>query len=111
MSYILNSTPGQLVTIVLETFDGYSRADAYTPPSVMNIIFPNLSLAANYPQPMVRISQGLYYYNFTLPAGQTAVGSYIVNVCWLDPATSNLAQTFFQVICSAPFGIYSATAG
>ena len=111
MSYILNATPGQLVTIILETLDGYSRADAYTPPTISRIVFPSLLLATGYPQPMTRLSTGLYIYSFTLPTGASAVGSYIVDVFWQDPATNSLAQTFWQVVCSAPFGMYSASAG
>jgi len=111
MSYILNASPGQLVTIILETLDGYSRADAYAPPTVMRVVFPSLLLATGYPQPMTRLSTGLYRFTFTLPTGATSVGSYIVDVCWQDPATNNLAQTFWQVVCNAPFGMYSASAG
>lgn len=112
MSFIINASPGQFVTLFLETKDGYSRADAYSgPPIISQIIFPNMSLASGYPKPMVRVSQGLYTFGFTLPMMASAVGSYLVDVSWMDGATQSFSQTFFQVICTAPFGQYSITAG
>lgn len=111
MSQILFHSPGQQVTIVLETLDGYQRADSSTIPSVYRIIFPSLSLAAGYPLNMTKISAGLYVFTFALPVGATAVGSYIVDVVWTDPATGNPAQTYYQIVVTAPSGNYSVTAG
>lgn len=113
MNSTLFHTPGQTVTIFLETFgDGYTtRHDAPSLPAVDKIIFPNLTLAAGYPKPMTKIATGLYKFSFTLPTTATAVGSYVVDVSWLDPVSSNSHQTFYQVVVTAPLGQYSVTVG
>jgi hypothetical protein len=108
MSSILSYSPGQQATIVFETLDGYNqRADGYMVPSIARIIFPNLYLAAGYPQNMARIDVGLYAFQFTIPTEASAVGSYIVDILYYDPDTGEPGSTFFQVIVSAPFGQYS----
>jgi hypothetical protein len=107
MPEILSQSPGQQVTIVLQTTFGGSRSDGYGTPVVNRIIFPNLAMASGYPQPMTRVDTGLYRFVFTLPTGATAVGSYIVDVTYTSPATGNPIQTFFQVVVTAPFGSYS----
>lgn len=111
MSQILYHSPGQTVTILLETLDGYIRADSATIPNVNSILFPNLTGAAGYPKPMTRISTGLYIFSFTLPQGATAVGTYIADVSWVDPATASPAQTYYQIVVTAPFGNYTVTTG
>lgn len=112
MSQILFHSPGQNVTLVLETLDGYTRTDSPSLPSITRIIFPNLTLAASYPQPMVRLSTGLYKYNFTLPSGGvTAIGTYIVDVTWQDPHTGGYAQSYFQIVVTAASGNYGITPG
>lgn len=111
MSQILTAAPGQQCTIFLETFDGYQRADSGIIPSVVRVLFPNLSAAAGYPQPFTRIGAGLYVFSFTLPTGATSVGSYLVDVAWNDPDSGLPAQTYYQVIVSAPKGNYSVTTG
>ena len=118
--------PGNQVTVVFETLnaDGY-RADGYNAaifgapdgydtidgyynlPVIERIIFPSLALASGYPQKMARIDSGLYYFQFTLPTGSTAVGSYIVDMQYINPATNNVGETFTQVVVMAPFGQYT----
>lgn len=131
MSYILNAAPGSVVTIVLETLlfqsdsdgyrsdgynanfgpaDGYSLVDGYyNLPVVERIFMPSLSLASGYPKKFVKIDTGLYYFQFTLPTGSSAVGTYIVDVEYINPNTEQIAETFYQVMVSAPFGNYSVT--
>ena len=110
MSYILNYNPGQQATLVFENLDGYGeRSDGYGVPVIGRIIFPNLSLAAGYPQPMVRLDVGLYIYSFTLPVNASSVGSYIADISYYDPDTGILKATFFQIVVTAPFGNFSAT--
>ena len=111
MSQILFQSPGQQVTLVLETLDGYQRADSPVLPSIVRVFFPTLTLASGYPQNMVRISTGFYVFTFGLPQGATSVGTYVVDVAWQDPHTGNPAQTYYQVVVTAPFGNYSVTAG
>lgn len=105
MTQALYYSPGQVATVILETFnsDGY-RQDSSSLPIVSRIIFPSFTLAANYPQSMVKLDTGLYYYQFTLPTGATAIGSYIVDVIYSDPVTSILKETAYQIICNAPYG-------
>lgn len=114
MSNILQYSPGQTVTIALqilnslgERADGYDGYDGY----VDFVLFPNLMAAAGYPAPMTHINTGLYVFHFTLPTGATAVGTYLASVFWLDPDTSILKQDLYQIVVSAPFGIYSVSPG
>lgn len=125
MSFILNASPGQQVTIVLESLlsdgyrsdgynasfgpaDGYDFVDGYYQlPIVERIFFPSLMQASGYPQKMARIDEGLYYFQFTLPTGASAVGTYIVDVQYINPSTSVISQIYYQVIVTAPQGQYS----
>lgn len=108
MSNILQYSPGQLVTIIFETLnDVGARSDGYGIPVIYRIIFPNLSLASGYPQNMNRLDIGLFTFQFTLPINAASVGSYIVDIAYLNPNNGNPESTFFQVIVSAPGGQYS----
>lgn len=110
MIQTLQFFPGQLATVFLETLDGYGvRTNTVDAPVVNRIIFPNLTLASNYPQNMVNLDTGLYYYQFLLPTGSVAVGSYLVDVLYVSPATNEQTTALYQVIVSAPFGNYSAS--
>jgi len=108
----LQYTPGQKVTIFLETLDGYgSRADCGTTPSITRIMFPDLSLANGYPQNMTRLDVGLYYYQFTLPVGAVTVGSYLVDVVYISPANDAVFNQAYQILVNAPFGNFGTTTG
>ena len=110
MSQILSFFPGQQVTIFLEIKDGYgSRVSAPSLPSISKIIFPSLTLAANYPQDMEQIETGLYYYQFTLPTGAAAVGSYLIDVSYINPENNAVNNQLYHVIVNAPFGNFSAS--
>lgn len=130
MSQVLQYSPGQIVTIIFEQLldsgpndgyrsdgynigfgppDGYGVDGYYSLPIISRIILPSLSEVAGYPKKMTRIDVGLYYFQFTLPIGSPAIGSYIVDITYINPNTENYAQTFYQVICAAPFGQYSVT--
>ena len=110
MSFILFHSPGQTVTVVFETLDGYgSRSDGYSTPIITRVIFPNLSLATGYPQPMTRLDVGLYRFQFGLPSLASSVGTYIVDISYQDPDSGLPAQTFAQVVVTAPFGQYSVS--
>lgn len=115
MTTILQHQPGQICTILLEVlgkdgYDGY-RLDPSALPTVERIIFPALTLASGFPTNMVKISTGLYYFQFTLPTAASSVGTYIVDVKWLAPISNDLQQKAYQIIVTAPFGMYSATIG
>lgn len=103
--------PGQRVTLFVETTDGYgAREDNLTPPTVDRIIFPNLSLTDGFPQDTVKLDTGLYYYQFTLPTGAEAVGSYFVDISYVNADGYTNIQSY-QISVNAPFGIFSSTSG
>lgn len=120
---ILQYSPGQTVTLVLEALnsdgyradgyytsimpDGYGFDGYYTLPVVDRILLPSLVPAAGYPQKMVYIDYGIYYFKFTLPTGSTAVGSYIVDVKYVSPITSQWVSVIYQIVCTSPYGQYS----
>jgi len=112
MTQTLSYFPGQLVTIFLEvkTIDGY-RADSLTVPMVTRIIFPGFTLASGYPSAMTNLDTGLYYAQFTIPTGATAVGSYLVDVAYTNPTTSIINYEIYQVVVTAPFGNFGTTSG
>jgi hypothetical protein len=110
MSQILQFFPGQLVRVFLETKDGYgTRTNSPSLPVVNKIIFPGLTLAADYPQNMVLIDTGLYYFQFTLPSGATAVGNYLVDVSYINPDNLQTNSEIYHIIVSAPFANFSAS--
>lgn len=108
--------PGQKATVFLETLDGYGiRADGYTNPDgypvITRVIFPDLSLAANFPKNMVKLDVGLYFFQFTLPTGATSVGSYLVDGYYNRPGTSTYSTALWQILVTAPFGNFGTTSG
>ena len=107
---ILSFFPGQKVTIYLETIDGYGvRTDAITAPIITRVIFPSLTLATGYPQPMIKLDTGLYYYQFILPSGAASVGSYLAEVSYVNPANDFTVIESYHILVNAPFGNYSAS--
>lgn len=112
MVQTLSFFPGQQVTIFLETKDGYGvRMDAPSLPIVSKVIFPALTLAADYPQDMVQLETGLYYFQFTLPTGAASIGNYLVDVSYINPETAATNSELYHIIVSAPFGNFSASVG
>jgi len=102
-------SPGQQATIILEIIsDGY-RVDPIALPLINRIIYPGLTLAAGFPQNMTKIDTGIYRFIFTLPTGASSVGTYLVDGYYVDPNAFNMVFALYQVIVTAPFGIYSAT--
>lgn len=123
-------SPGQTATIFVETLDSNGvRADAivdgylsidgyhdgyidnYHHPMVARLVFPDLNLAEGYPIHMVRLDIGLYYYQFILPKGALAVGSYLVDISYTHPTTLYTNTVLYQVLVSAPYGNYAISAG
>lgn len=106
MPTVLNYTPGQQVTVFQEIIDatGARTDDGYTP-VVTRIIVPGFTLATGtYPIAMNRLDTGLYYYQFNLPSGASAVGSYLVDIVFLNPVTNVLNNNTYQIVVTAPFG-------
>lgn len=98
-------TPGQKVTIFLEILDldGY-RVNPSLTPSVSRIFLPDLTLSLGFPLDMIQVDVGLYTFQFTLPTGALAVGSYLIDVEYINPISDDLNTKLYQVICNAPFG-------
>lgn len=110
MSDILNYSPGQTVTFYQEVKDGYNqRTDDGYVPVVVRVIVPGFTLASGYPLAMTRIDVGLYYFQFVLPTGGTAVGTYFVDIVYIDPVTSLLVSDSRQILVTAPYGVYGLT--
>ncbi len=108
----LQYSPGQKVTMFLETIDGYGqREDSIGTPYVTRVIFPDLSLATGFPQNMTRLDTGLYYYQFTLPTGATSVGSYLVDAVYITPLNNATVNKAFQILVNAPYGNFGITPG
>lgn len=107
---ILTYSPGQLVTIFQEVVNnqGVRVSDGYVP-VINRIITPQFTLVSGYPQEMTELDTGLYYSQFILPTGATAVGSYLVDVVFLNPDNELYNINTTQIICNAPYGIYSTT--
>lgn len=109
---ILSYFPGQKVTIFLETVDiNNIRTDSVSIPVVTRVIFPEFTLASSYPQDMIQLDIGLYYYQFTLPVGAVSIGSYLIDVSFINPANGNSNNEIYQVIVNAPFGNFGTTIG
>jgi hypothetical protein len=112
MMQILSYFPGQQATVFLETLDADGiRTDSSTVPLVTRIIFPGFTLAEGYPMEMTQLDTGLYYTQFTLPTGSTAVGSYLVDVSFTNPANDTITQQAYQIVVTAPFGNFGTTTG
>ncbi|MGI0058145.1 MAG: hypothetical protein ACREBJ_00115 [Nitrosotalea sp.] len=114
MPTVLNYTPGQQVTVFQEVKDGYGqRTDDGYVPSVDRIFYPPnfFEQAPGYPQLMTRLDTGLYYFQFTLPTGAAAVGSYLVDIIYLSQVTGLLDFNTYQIVVTAPFGNYGVTVG
>lgn len=84
----VSNTPGALT-------DGYT-------PIVLNIIFPDLSQAAGYPQNMTRLGFGLYAHGIQLPTGASSLGTYIAQVYWEENGKPK--NEAFAINVARPFG-------
>lgn len=102
--------PGQKASLFLETVDGYGvRTDSPTQPMVDRVVFPDLSLATGFPQNMIKLDVGLYYFQFTLPINAIAVGSYLADVSFTSPVNDAPIIKGYQIIVNAPFGNFGTS--
>lgn len=117
MLNVLHYFPGQKATIFMETLnpttfarqDGYNLMDGYDGyPVITRVIFPDLSLALGFPQHMVKLDNGLYFFQFTLPFTASSVGSYLVDGYYNQPVTGTALTFLYQIVVNAPFGNYNA---
>ena|ERR1700722_12631187 len=111
MTNFLNYSPGQTATIYQEVIDGYTGArvsDGYVP-VVQQIIGPNFIPLVGYPQTMTQIDAGLFYFQFTIPSGASSVGTFLVDIAYLNPVNMMVNNETYQVIVNAPYGNYGIT--
>ena len=98
------ANPGQDVTLVIQTLDGYgTRADGYAAPQIDFIITQTATLAG-FPQPMNSIGTGLYSRVISIAAGLTSLGTTIVSVSWPKPTTGVTQHEVFIIHVALPFG-------
>ena len=70
-----------------------------------------------YPQNMTRLGLGLYTFQLAIPSGASAVGSYLVDIIYRSPFTAggdsgdDINYAAYQIIVSAPYGLYGITTG
>jgi hypothetical protein len=108
--HILFHAPGQIATILLSTkdSDGY-LADAYALPYVNRVFLPDFTTDDGYPQDMTQLDTGLYYFEYTIPSGATAVGTYLIEIVYNSVIDDSYQNELYQIVVTAPFGIYSAS--
>jgi len=116
MLQTLSYFPGQTATIFLEVLDiNGQRADGYShdgyPPEITRLVFPDLTLAVGYPAYMTKLDVGLYYYQFILPTGAISVGSYLVDIMYINPSTSYPNTSLYQIAVNAPYGNFAVSSG
>jgi hypothetical protein len=99
------ANPGKNVTIAVQVLDGYGRSDGYGSPVVDWVRFPSGLMAADFPQAMTRIEQGVYAYTLSIPSGMSSVGTFIVSASYSDPLDQSLTKfELFLINVALPFG-------
>lgn len=105
----LFANPGQTVSLVVQTVDGYgARQDGYVP-QVMSVYFPDRTLAGGFPENMTRLEQGLYIHNIIIPQGLTSIGTFTASVLYNQPGTNKPIWQLFSINVARPFGNSSAS--
>ncbi len=111
MATVLNYTPGQQATIYFQLVDanGVRTNDGYVP-VVVQIIMPGPypCTALSFPINMTIIDTGLYYFQYAIPSGAAAVGSYLIDVAYLA-ADGYVNNEIYQLVVTAPFGNFGLT--
>lgn len=103
-------SPGQIATIFLTNTgsDGY-LLDTPSLPSIDRLVLPDLTDDDGYPQNMTKLDTGIYYFEYTIPSGASAVGTYLIKIVYEKGTAMDYTTEFYQIIVTAPYGIYSAT--
>ncbi len=126
MTQVLFYSPNQLATVFAETFDvngvrvdgyvdgyidGYMDGyiDSYHHPMVARLVLPDFTEATGYPVHMVKLDVGLYYYQFTLPKGASAIGSYLIDISYTNPVTLFTNTILYQIVVNSPYGNFGVT--
>ena len=71
---------------------------------------PTIPEPVSYPVNMTEFSTGLWYFQFAIPTGASAVGSYLIDVAYLNPSDGYVCNELYQIVVNAPFGNYGTTA-
>ena len=118
--------PGMKASIFLETkdTDGY-RVDSSSMPFISQVLafgsadgytaydgyfgVTGYLGTDGYTRDLTQIAVGSYFAQIILPKTASAVGSYFVDVHYTNPANNNLNTQSYQIVVSAPFGMYSTT--
>jgi hypothetical protein len=112
MTTILNYTPGQTATFYQEVLDGYGvRTDDGYIPVITRVILPGFTLSDAYPQSMMRFDVGLYYFQLTIPSGAASLGTWFVDIAYLNPVSLLVVSASWQIVVLAPFGNFGITVG
>ncbi len=101
---IIYSKLGIATPIILELKNNAIRQDAYSAPMINKIIVPDLSEVPGFPASMIKISTGLYYYNFIIPIAQSSVGSFLVDIEYIDANSMITKNDFVQIIVTNSLG-------
>lgn len=100
MSKIIYAAPNQSINLIFTVLNSLQqRTNAVSLPIVTNVYKPDITLLSGFPLEMTNIDVGLYLFNIILPMGQAAIGTYIINISWIDPDTLKQRQTHYQIIC------------
>lgn len=105
----LVANPGQTVSLVVQTVDGYGARQSGSVPQVMSIYFPDRSVAQGFPQSMSELETGLYIYDIAIPEGTMGLGTFVASVVYTQQGTGNPVWETFIISVARPFGNSSAT--
>jgi hypothetical protein len=114
----INATPGQKISLILIITDvngvRIDSDDALLPvpilPQITQILIPaagawSLDITTVLPVDMTRLGVGVYAYNYQVPPGGIAIGTYLIDAEYIVNTISKV-QTF-QIIVNAPLGMFS----
>ncbi len=110
MITILSYSPGQKATLFLETLNASGiRTNSATTPSLTRVILPSGVIPTDgYPAALTSRGTGLYSISFLLQTGAAAVGSYLAEVTYTSPVTSQISIATYQLLVSPTAGMFSA---
>jgi hypothetical protein len=102
--------PGQTATIFfqLKDINGVRTDDGYVP-VITQVITPAFITCGTYPQNMIELDTGLYYFQFVIPNGVSSIGSYLIDVAYLSPIDGYINNEIFQLVINSPYGNFSTT--
>jgi len=104
MTVGISANPGQTVLVAVPVLNSSGqRTDGYVP-QVDFVVLPSGVQYSDYPENMVRQSEGLYTASIVIPSGIAAVGTYLVSASWTHPDTGLPQSEIFLINAALPFG-------